>query len=42
LISHYQYLKNKKATGHDLSRDELGEFRAIANVLQKHGFHMYL
>lgn len=42
LISHYQYLKNKKGSESQLTREEMGEFRAIATVLQKHGFSLYL
>ena len=41
LVAHYTTLKNKRAVT-SLTRDELSDFMAIADVLQKHGFSMYL
>ena len=41
LVGHYRYLKGKNAAG-TLTRDELSDFTAIAEVLQKHGLSMYL
>ena len=42
LVSHYNWLKQRRAAGEELSRDELWEFQAIEDVLKKHGFNIYL
>lgn len=42
LVSHYNWLKQRRSAGEELSRDELWEFQAIEDVLKKHGYNIYL
>lgn len=42
LVSHYNWLKQRRGAGEELSRDELWEFQAIEDVLKKHGYNIYL
>ncbi len=42
LVSHYNWLKQRRGQGEELSRDELWEFQAIEDVLKKHGYNIYL
>lgn len=42
LVNHYQYLNDKIASGHPLSKDEQWEFDATKRVLTNAGFSQYL
>lgn len=42
LVNHYQYLNEKIAAGHPLSKDEQWEFDATKRVLTNAGFSQYL
>ena len=42
LVSHYNWLKQRRGVGEELSRDEMWEFQAIEDVLKKHGYNIYL
>lgn len=42
LVNHYQYLNEKVAAGHQLSKDEQWEFDATKRVLVNAGFSQYL
>jgi len=42
LLQHYNYLKNKMNLGDGLTRDEQWELRAIEDILQKHGYGIYV
>lgn len=42
LIQHYNWLKQRRNTGEELSRDEIWEYQAIEDVLKKHGYNIYL
>lgn len=42
LIRHYNWLKQRRNAGEELSRDEIWEYQAIEDVLKKHGYNIYL
>lgn len=42
LIQHYNWLKQRRNAGEELSRDEIWEYQAIEDVLKKHGYNIYL
>lgn len=42
LISHYNWLRQRKNSGDNLSPDEIWEFQAIEDVLRKHGYSGYI
>lgn len=42
LVSHYNWLKQRRSIGEELSRDEMWELQAIEDVLKKHGYNIYL
>jgi hypothetical protein len=42
LVGHYKYLQSKQKAGEQLSPDDIWEFNAIHDILQKHGYLHYL
>jgi hypothetical protein len=42
LVGHYKYLQGKQKAGEQLSPDDIWEFNAIHDILQKHGYLHYL